>query len=109
MKEYLSIPPEVLEEFASEVKRYAEESEHTYFSCPTMEVEDRDITYAMIYKGVRHLRREVIENDYHSKVQYPLDAIVTTWCELHAFDEQGDEIATMFNSVDFSHQHLACL
>ena len=104
MKDYYSIPENVLNTFANKIYDQADGSR--YIKVNT-EIEQDDMLYIFSFEGVAYYSREAQSGEFylplHSQV---LNEVVPIWLELHAFDEHGDEVNTLFTSIDFTNKHL---
>ena len=100
MTEYYSIPPCVLEQFAGRIEDAAWEGGP--FKCED-EAEHNGLSFQLEFSGFAHMRDVSVTDDYYVT---ELSDIVPLWCEVRAFDDEGDEVHTLFNSNDFKANYL---
>lgn len=102
MTHIYTVSDNVLNQFASELYRAAENSDGDYFRCE-VEVEDDDLTYVMNFEGIPYFKRERVVDDL---VEWHLARIVPTWSEVHTYDKEGEEVPNIHNAVHFTKTYL---
>ena len=103
MREY-SIPENVLASFAEQIYVVAEEANDNHISLKA-EVEQDDILYLLDFNGYAYFDKASLPSGDFPRCEHTLSQVVPVWCEVHAFNEDG-EINTAFSSTQFTNTYL---
>ena len=104
MREYYSIPENVLASFAEQIYVAAEETPGNHVAMRA-EVEQNDLLFILDFKGYAYYSKDLLPCDDFARYESRLSSVVPTWCELHAYDEDG-EVNTLFSSTYFTNTYL---
>lgn len=104
MKEYYSIPENVLASFAEQIYVAASEANDHHIALKA-EVDQDDLLFTLDFRGFAYYVTDILPGGEFPRYEKSLSNVVPTWCELHAYDEDG-EVGTLFSSSYFTDTYL---